>query len=182
MYAPLPSEFVSFQSSRHFRCLRICLILLYILVGVYLSSWCLSLGWRPSPSYRAHVLFFPVSVALLVVDPIIPLHHVYYSITFPFYFMLPMGLRADAPTVPAHFFVNLLLKASLAHFPHLYLFRALLTNILVVLTHFISRTSLTHLLLLYLFYSHGLFARSFELPRLDYHTLISYLLFRLTRL
>ena len=36
----------------------------------------------------------------------------------------------------AHFFINLLLRASLAHFPHLYLFWALLANIFVVLVYF----------------------------------------------
>ena len=44
---------------------------------------------------------------------------------------------ADAPTVPTHFFINLLLRASLAHFPYLYLFWALLANILIVPTHLI---------------------------------------------
>ena len=121
-------------------------------------------------------------VGLLAVDPAIPLHCACYSITFPFYFLLPMSLRADAPTVPTHFFINILLKASLAHIPHLYLFWALLANIPTVPAHFIPQAYLAHLLLLYLFYSHGLFARSFELPRPNYHVLISYLLFRLTGL
>ena len=97
-----------------------------------------------------------MSVGLLAVDPAIPLHYACYSITFPFYFLLPISLRADAPTVPAHFFINILLKASLAHFPHLYLFWALLANIPTVPTHFIPRAYLAHLLPLYLFYSHGL--------------------------
>ena len=35
--------------------------------------------------------------------------------------------------------------------------------------HFISRASLAHLLPLYLFYSHGFFARFFGLPRPNYH-------------
>ena len=48
-----------------------------------------------------------------------------------------MGLRADAPAVPAHFFINLLLKASLAYFPHLYLFWVLLANIPIMLAYFI---------------------------------------------
>ena len=85
-----------------------------------------------------------MSVALLAVDPAIPLHCVCYSITFPFYFLLPMSLRADAPAVPAHFFINILLKASMAHFPHLYLFWALLANIPVVSAHFIPRAYLAH--------------------------------------
>ena len=40
--------------------------------------------------------------------------------------------------------------------------------------YFIPRASLAHLLPLYLFYSHGLFARSFGLPWPNYHILISY--------
>ena len=84
---------------------------------------------------------------------------------------------ADAPTVPAHFFINLLLRASLAHFPYLYLFWALLANILIVPTHLIisflrlpwpiyfSYTSFTLM---------GFFVRSSGLSRPNYHILTSY--------
>jgi len=48
-----------------------------------------------------------------------------------------VGSQADAPVVLAHFFINLLLRASLAHFPHLYLFWALLASIPAMPTHFI---------------------------------------------
>ena len=81
--------------------------------------------------------FFPVSVGLLAVNPAISLHCACYSFTSLFISYYPMGLRADALVMPAHFFINLLLKASLAHFPYLYLFGALLANILVVPAHFI---------------------------------------------
>ena len=47
-----------------------------------------------------------------------------------------MGLRVDAPVVLAHFFIILLLKASLARFPHFYLFWVLLANIPIVPAHF----------------------------------------------
>ena len=47
-----------------------------------------------------------------------------------------MGLWVDTFTVPTHFFINLLLRASLAHFPHLYIFWALLANIPAVPAHF----------------------------------------------
>ena len=48
-----------------------------------------------------------------------------------------MGLWVDALAVPAYFFINLLLRVSLAHFPYLYLFWALLANIPAVPTHLI---------------------------------------------
>ena len=68
------------------------------------------------------------------------------------------------------FFINFLLKAFLAHFPHLYLFWVLLANIPVVLAYF------TILFLelswsIYLFYSQGLFDRFFRLPRPNYYIL-----------
>ena len=88
-----------------------------------------------------------------------------YSITSLFISCYPVGLRADAPAVLAHFFINLLLRASLAHFSHLYLFWALLASIPTVPAYFIPRVFSAHLLLFYLFYSHGLFAKSFGLPR-----------------
>ena len=101
-------------------------------------------------------------------DPAIPLHRAFYSITSLLYFLLHVGLWANAPAV-------------LAHFPHLYLFWVFLANILAMPTHFIPRASSIHLLLLYLFYSNGLLARSFGLlarsfvlPRPNYHILTSY--------
>ena len=86
-------------------------------------DWVL-LGWKPSPSCRTHVLFFPVFVGLLAMDPTMPLHCAYYSITSLFYFLLLVGLWADAPTMPTHF-------------QHLYFFWTLLANILVVPAHFV---------------------------------------------
>ena len=100
------------------------------------SDWAL-LGWRPSPSYRAHILFFPVSVGLFAMDPARPLHHACYNIISLLYFLFPVGLQADALAVPAHF-------------PHLYFFWALLANIFVVLAHFILRVFSAHILLLFL--------------------------------
>ena len=48
------------------------------------------------------------------------------AIVLPLFFIscYPMGLWTDTLVVSAHFFLNLLLKASLAHFSHLYLFWA----------------------------------------------------------
>ena len=67
-----------------------------------------------------------------------------------------------------------MLLPLLVHFPHLYLFWTLLTHIPTVLTHFILQASPTHLLHLYIFYSYGLFAKSFGLPRPNYHIFTSY--------
>ena len=95
----------------------------------------------------------------------------YYYLSF--ISSLPVGLRANA-------------LAVLVHFSHLYLFWALLANIPVVLAHFISRASLAHLFLFYLFYFHGLFSKSSGLPWPNYHIFTSYyfsglLAFKLTQ-
>ena len=79
---------------------------------------------------------FSISMGLLAIEPTISLHCAYYSFTSFFISCYPMGLQANAPTAPTHFFIHLLLRASLAHFSHLYLFWALLANIAAVPTHF----------------------------------------------
>ena len=71
---------------------------------------------------------------------ILPYHFIVPAIALPLFFYIScylVGLRANAPSVPAHFFINLLLKASLAYFPHLYLFWVLLANIPIMLAYFI---------------------------------------------
>ena len=95
----------------------------------------------------------------------------YYYLSF--ISSLPVGLRANA-------------LAVLVHFSHLYLFWALLANIPVVLAHFISRASLAHLFLFYLFYFHGLFSKYSGFPWPNYHSFNSYyfsglLAFKLTQ-
>ena len=72
----------------------------------------------------------------LTTDPAISLHHAYYSFISLFISCYLVGLWANAPAVLAHFFINLLLRASLAHFSHLCLFWALLANIPTMPTHF----------------------------------------------
>ena len=69
-----------------------------------------------------------------------PYHFIVLAIVLPllFIFCYPVGLRADTPTVSTHFFINLLLGVSLAHFSHLYLFWVLLVNIPAVPAHFIT--------------------------------------------
>ena len=52
MYAPLRLNFVSFQPSHHFYCHRVCLILLYVPVGVYLL-------WREGcAGFQAHIPYY----------------------------------------------------------------------------------------------------------------------------
>ena len=80
---------------------------------------------------------FSMTIGLLATDSAISLHRAYYSFTSPFISCYPMGLRADVLVVPVHFFINLLLRASLAHFLHLYLYWASLANIPAVPAHFI---------------------------------------------
>ena len=77
-----------------------------------------------------------MTVGLLATDPTISLHRACYNFNSFFISCYPIGLWADTPAVPTHFFINLLLRASLAHFPHLYLFWALLPNIPAMPTHF----------------------------------------------
>ena len=125
----------------------------------------------PSPCF-----FFLVSVCLLAIDLAISLYRACYSFSSLLISCYPVDLRAYAPTMPAHFFINLLLRASLANFSYIYLFWGLLAKFLLCqpISLFRFRTSLTHLFFLYLFYSHGLFARSFGLPWLNYYILTSY--------
>ena len=68
------------------------------------------------------MLSFSMTMGLLATDSVISLHRAYYSFTSPFISCYPMGLRVDVPVVPAHFFISLLLRASLAHFLHPYLY------------------------------------------------------------
>ena len=82
------------------------------------------------------MLSFLVSMGLLAIDLAISLHRAYYDFASPFISCYPMGLQADSLAVPTHFFINLLLRASLAHFSRLYLFWALLANIPAVPAHF----------------------------------------------
>jgi len=117
-----------------------------------------------------------MTVGLLATNPALSLHHVCYNFTSLFISYYAMGLRVDVPVVPAHFFINLLLRVSLVHFPHLYLFW-LVGNIPAVPTHFyyfIPWASSAHLFPLYLFYSYGIFAKFFGLLWSNYYIFTSY--------
>ena len=93
---------------------------------------------------------------------ILPCHCIAPTISLPlFYFLLPMGLQADVSFVSIQFPYPYLFWALLAnistvsaHFLHPYLFWALRANIPAMPIHFIHRAFSTHLLILYLFYSH----------------------------
>ena len=136
-----PFEFVSFWPSHHFCCLCIGLILLYVLVDVYLlwrkgcmGFWAhifflypfldLVLLWQKPSSSCWALLFFSMTLSLLATDLAISLHCVCYNFTSLFISYYPMGLWADVTAVSTHFFINLLLKVSLVHLPHLYFFWA----------------------------------------------------------
>ena len=82
------------------------------------------------------IISISMTVGLLATDPTISLHVAYSNFISLFISYYLMGLWADTPTVPANFFINLLLRASLAHFPYLYLFWTLLANIPAVPAHF----------------------------------------------
>ena len=62
--------------------------------------------------------------AFLATNLVISLHCVYYNFAFLFISYYPVGLRADVLAISTHFFINPLLRASLAQFPLLYLFWA----------------------------------------------------------
>ena len=62
--------------------------------------------------------------AFLATNLVISLHCVCYNFAFLFISYYPVGLRADVLAISTHFFINPLLRASLAQFPLLYLFWA----------------------------------------------------------
>lgn len=108
------------------------------ILGSCSLSFILSLDWallgRGLHLLAEPMFFFLVSVGLLVIDPATSLHCVCCNYTLPFTSCYPVNSWAD---VPVHFFVNPLLRASHAHFLHLYLFWALLANNLAMPAHFI---------------------------------------------
>ena len=62
--------------------------------------------------------------AFLATNLVISFHCVCYNFAFLFISYYPVGLRADVLAISTHFFINPLLRASLAQFPLLYLFWA----------------------------------------------------------
>ena len=124
----------------------------------------LGIAWVKALTFL-DVLLFPMSVGLLAVDPDMPLHRSSYSITSSL-FLVTRGLtswcscRADplSTSLPLFGFIG---QHSCCASPFHY------------------SASSAHLFLFYLFYSHGPFAKSFGLPRPNYHILKSYYFFRL---
>ena len=143
VHALTPSEFF-FLSGLHTisTAFAFCLILLYVLVDFYLL-WC-----EGHVGFWAHIFFFSSLLKLgiawkraffFLLSPcfpslwpwalwplILPCHFIVPSTILPIFFIskYPVGLWADVPIMSAHSSINLLLRASLAHFPHFYLFWA----------------------------------------------------------
>ena len=180
MYAPLLSEFIAFlaftplllplclsNSAVHSgRCLTLVAWKTYGTLGlcplpsIFSSNWAL-FGCRPSPSYLAHLLSHVRGLIGWGSCHVIALLLLYHYLSF--ISLLPMGLQVDVSAVPVHFphpylFWALLanIPAMSAHFPHSCLFWALRAIIPTILGHFIPWASLAHLLLLYFFHLHGL--------------------------
>ena len=99
------------------------------------------------------MLFFSMIVGCLAINPAISLHCVYYSFTFLFISYYPVAFRVDVPAASTHFFINFLLRASLAHF-HVFTSFGLIgqhSYHVILFYHFIHWVFSAHLLLLYLF-------------------------------
>jgi len=101
---------------------------MYGLLGSYflpfIPSWTeycsgITLHLLASPCF-----LFSMIVSLLTTDPTILFRRACYTFTSLFTSYYPVGLQVDVLAMLTHFFINLFLKASLAHFPHLYLFWA----------------------------------------------------------
>ena len=125
-----------------FAAFAFCSILLYMLVDVYL------LWHEGHVGFWAHIFFFSSLLKLGItwkrafifllslcfpslwpwaLWPLILQCHFIVPATFlPIFFIskYPVGLWVDVPVMSAHSPINLLLRASLAHFPHFYLFWA----------------------------------------------------------
>lgn len=107
-------------------------------------------------------LFFPMSVGLLAGDPAMPLHCSCYIIT-SLLFSVTCGLMGWCSYHSSPLSTFLLLLGFIGQ-------------------HFCCASpfhSSDHLLHLYFFYSHGLFAKSFGLSRSNYHILTFYYFFGL---
>ena len=78
----------------------------------FIPSWtrrCLAKG----PYLPTEPIFsFLASMGLSAIDLTISLYRAYYSFTFPFTSWYPMDLWVDVLVALAHFFINLLLRAS----------------------------------------------------------------------
>ena len=141
-----------------------------VLVGVYLlwhegcvGFWAhilnfspllgLGVAWAKSPHLPAEPMFsFSMFVSLLAINPTIWFHCACYNFTSLFHFLLPRGLMNCCSSRVNPLLHQSLLRASFAYFPYLYLFLALLANILAVPAHF-TTSFLGLLQLIYYFFT-----------------------------
>ena len=174
-----------------------------VLVGVYLlwyegyvGFWthilCLSpflrlgITWAKSPHFPVGPVFsLFVSVSLLAIDPTISLHCACYSFTSFFHFLLPRGFVdwcscRVSPLLHQSFTQGFLGPLSLS-LPLLG-FVGQHSCCASPFHYLIPRVSSAHLLLLYLFYSHGLFTKFFGLPQPNYYISTFYYFSRLLAL
>ena len=137
-----------------------------LIVSIFHSflDWVLH-GQKPSFSCWTYAFLFYIC-GLLATDLAISLHNACHNFTFLFISCYPVSLQADAPAMLAHRFINLLLRASLTHFPHLYLFWAWLANISTVPAYF--TTSFLRLPLPIYFFSTSFTPISFLLDSLGF--------------
>ena len=90
----------------------------------FIPSWnrcCLGKNFHLPAEPMLHSLW---PWAFLATNPAILLYCVYYNFAFLFISYHPVDLQANVPAISTHFFIKPLLRASLAHFPRLYLFWA----------------------------------------------------------
>ena len=181
---PCYASFVSFWLSHHFCCLRVCLILLYILVGVHLLWREGCVGFWAYVPYLSSFLWTGCCLGKglhLPIEPcfsflcswaswqlILPYHFIMPAITLPLLLFLitpwACGLMflpwqpisssifcLGLPWLTFHIFTSFGLVSQ--HSYHARSFH-----------YFIPRASSAYLLLLYPFYSYGIFAKFFRLP------------------
>ena len=122
-------------------------------------DWAL-LGYGLSPLYLAHV-FLPCRLAVALA---MPLHSSCYNITYLFALLLLLGLRAEAFAMSISYIIPSF-GLTTQHSRWANPFRTL-----GFLGPFHS-LGVAHFILPYFFHAHGFFAKSFGLPRPNYHIL-----------
>ena len=176
MYAP-----ISFWPLHHFYCLRVCLILLYVLVDVYLlwREGCVGF-WTYVPCLSS----LPQTGRCLDEGPHLPTEPIFFSF---------LCLWASLLWILPHLFIMPAIALSLffiSCFPWAYRLMLLPcqptfhiftsfgpywpTFLLCWPILFFGFSRPIYFFFFYLFYSYGLFASSFGLPQPNYHILTSY--------
>ena len=138
----------------------------------------LGVAWAKSPHLPAKpVFYFSISMSILAIDPAIWLHRACYNFTSLFHFLLPRGLMGwcscHASPLLHQFFAQGflgLLSTSLSLLGLVSLHSCYTSPF----HYFIPWAFSAHLLIFYIFYFHGLFARFFGFSRPNYHIFTSY--------